>query len=108
MSGPTPVKLEKVDEKTLRIEWSDGLRSDYPVRLLRQLCPCAGCVDEVTGERTLDPDAVPADVKPLQIQPVGKYALGIRWSDGHDTGIYSFDLLRNIHFVEMGPGAREE
>ncbi|MBN2489626.1 MAG: DUF971 domain-containing protein [Planctomycetes bacterium] len=97
MADVRPIRLHKLDEDTLGIDWSDGVSARYPVRLLRQRCPCAVCVDEVSGERTLDPEAVAAGVRPVEIKPVGRYALHIRWSDGHETGIYSYDLLRALH-----------
>ena len=62
--------------------------------MLRQLCPCAGCVDELTGVRTLRPEAVDEGVYPTAIHYVGRYALQFVWSDGHSTGIYTFDRLR--------------
>ena len=49
-----------------------------------------------TGERTLDPFTVLDSVRPLRIDPVGRYAIKITWTDGHDTGIYSFDHLRSL------------
>ena len=51
-------------------------------------------MDEVSGRKILDDDRVPADVRVLGLNPVGNYAVEIRWSDGHDTGIYPFDRLR--------------
>jgi len=80
----------------VRIEWADGHRSVYANHDLRCACSCAGCVDERTGERTLQPGRVPADVKALGIRLVGNYALEFEWSDGHRTGIYSFTLLRRL------------
>jgi DUF971 family protein len=102
-----PSRIHKVDEHTLGIDWSDGIEAKYPVRLLRQRCPCAECVDEMTGRRTLDPATVPEDVKPVEITPVGRYAFLIKWSDGHATGIYSYELLREILFelLQAGEGA---
>ncbi len=93
---PRLLGIYKVDEKTLGLSWSDGWESAIPVRLLRLGCPCAECVDEISGKRTLDPARVPEDVKPVTIQPVGAYALKFVWSDGHDSGIYSFDTLREL------------
>ena len=98
MSHERPARLHKIDEETLGIDWSDGVLARYPVRVLRLRCPCATCVDEITGQPRLVPDSVPEDVRPVSIQPVGKYALHIQWSDGHTTGIYSFELLREIFF----------
>ena len=50
------------------------------------------------GERPelLQDERVPQDVEALELQPVGNYAVGIRWSDGHDTGIYAFERLRHL------------
>jgi DUF971 family protein len=84
------------DARRLRIVWDDGAVSEYEPRLLRQLCPCAGCVDEMTGIRTLRPDTVPEGIYPEAIHYVGRYALQFVWSDGHDTGIYTFEYLRRV------------
>lgn len=88
--GPTE------DEARLRIAWKDGVTSEYEPRELRLLCPCAGCVDEMTGVRTLRPESVDTHVYPTAIHYVGRYALQFMWSDGHSTGIYSFEYLRDI------------
>jgi len=82
------------DATRLRIEWRDGAVSLFAPRALRLRCPCAGCVEEMTGERILVPEMVPEDVYPKAIDWVGRYALRFAWSDGHDTGIYPFDYLR--------------
>jgi DUF971 family protein len=88
--GPTP------DGARLRIEWGDGAASELDPRTLRLLCPCAGCVDEMTGVRTLRPETVDEDVYPTAIHYVGRYALQFVWSDGHSTGIYTFEYLREL------------
>lgn len=84
------------DGTRLRIAWEDGHVSEYVPRLLRIRCPCAGCVDEMTGIRTLRPESVPEDVYPVAIHYVGRYALQFDWSDGHATGIYPFEFLRRL------------
>ncbi len=63
-------------------------------RELRLACPCAQCVDEISGRPILDHTGVPADVRPVHLALVGAYGLRIHWSDGHATGIYTFDFLR--------------
>ena len=88
------IRLQQVDPRTLGLIWSDGHESQVPVRDLRIQCPCAHCVDEMTGERILDEELVLPDIHPVQITPVGRYALRVNWSDGHDTGIYTFAFLR--------------
>ncbi|MDP6763027.1 MAG: DUF971 domain-containing protein [Planctomycetota bacterium] len=82
------------DPSRVRIEWSDGHVTTYLPSQLRGLCPCAGCVNEVTGVRTHDPAGVPEDLTQTNLRLVGHYALTLRFSDGHDTGIFPFDALR--------------
>jgi DUF971 family protein len=84
------------DGARLRITWKDGAVSELAPRLLRLRCPCAGCVDEMTGVRRLLPDMIPVDVYPESIQYVGRYALQFMWSDGHSTGLYPFEFLRKL------------
>jgi len=93
MSMVAPVEIGRANLFDIKVKWQDGHESVYPARHLRFNCPCAACVDEVTGKRR--PTAVvPENVKPLGIQLVGNYAITIQWSDGHHTGIYAFDRLR--------------
>jgi DUF971 family protein len=63
---------------------------------LRFECPCATCVDEITGKRTLKRESLSLSVKPLKIEPVGRYGIVVKWSDGHNTGMYHFDRLYQI------------
>src|SRR5262249_62287175 len=74
----------------------DGRASRYAFRELRLACPCALCVDEWTGAPRLDPATVPANVRPLDVKSVGRYALQFSWSDGHNSGIYTYDRLRSL------------
>ncbi len=63
-------------------------------RELRLACPCAQCVDEMSGRPILDPAVVPDDVRPVHLALIGAYGLRVSWSDGHSTGIYTFDFLQ--------------
>lgn len=92
----TPAQIVQRDARTLAIEWADGETSLIDVRALRLACGCARCIDEWSGQPLLSPDDVPSDVVPQAIQSVGRYAIGIQWSDGHDTGIYPFERLRAL------------
>lgn len=92
----TPVGFKKSDDKTMSVLWQDGKQMDFGVRDLRLACPCAQCVEETTGKILLDPATVADDVLPEVVVTVGSYAVSIGWTDGHETGIYSFDLLRSI------------
>ena len=93
----TPVDVGPTEDGSqLRIRWKDHAVSDYQPRYLRLSCPCAGCVDERTGRPLIDPGRIPMDVHPLSVEYVGEYALRFDWSDGHRTGIYPWDYLREI------------
>ena len=91
-----PAELIQSSPTELGIQWSDGHRSRYAVRNIRLNCHCANCVDEWTREKRIDEASIPADIKPKKISSVGRYALNFVWSDGHDTGIYTFDQLRAL------------
>lgn len=89
------------DAAGLHLLWADGERRVIPARDLRIACPCAACRDEMTGRPLLDPASVPLNVAPTRIWSVGNYALGMTFSDGHGSGIYSFSLLRQMEGVEF-------
>ena len=91
-----PLEIKQADGRTLAIRWQDSHESAYPCDYLRKLCRCAGCIDEWSGERRMDPNTIPEDVHPLGLQGVGRYGIRINWSDGHNTGIYTFQYLREI------------
>ena len=88
-----PFAINRRDDG-LKIEWDQsGHEGFYPARLLRLACPCAGCVEEMSGRPLLDPAAVSADIRPVSVALVGAYGIKIHWSDGHSTGIYTFEQL---------------
>jgi DUF971 family protein len=100
--NPQPTKLEITADNRLRIAWSDGTIRDYTFRELRDACPCATCRES----RNAPPEPPPllpivseADTRPLRIvamKPVGNYAYSIDFSDGHNTGIYTLESLREL------------
>jgi ATP-binding protein involved in chromosome partitioning len=93
MSLPTPHAINRRDAGIL-IEWDTaGHEAWYPARALRLACPCAACIDEMSGRPLLDPSSVPAEVRPVSLELVGAYGLKVHWSDGHATGIYTFERL---------------
>lgn len=92
MQAP-PYRITRRDDG-LAIEWKRGdMPLLYPARGLRLSCPCAECVEEMTGRPLLDPAAVAADISPLGVALVGGYGIKVTWSDGHSTGIYTFERL---------------
>ncbi|MFK7909534.1 MAG: DUF971 domain-containing protein [Akkermansiaceae bacterium] len=83
----------------LALAWGDGSEDYIQMESLRKHCPCAVCQGE--------PDAMGRVLKPsvnhtdrsfqlISLKQVGGYALQLKWADGHSTGIYTFDLLRNL------------
>ena len=90
----TPVEIRRVDDREIHIAWADGHRTVFTNNHLRECCPCAACVNEFTGQRMLDPASVSPDIRAEAIELVGRYAIKIRWSDRHATGIYTFQKLR--------------
>ena len=87
----------------LRIAWSDGQVNDFDVVELRRSCRCANCVDELTGAQILHPSQVGEDVRPQTIRQVGNYAFQVNWTDGHTSGIFTFDYLRQLAEVPDAP-----
>jgi DUF971 family protein len=93
-----PVVLTEVrrlpEERLVRLTWSDGHVAAYGYDTLRGWCPCAGCQGHSNLKITFHPPARPVTVE--SIQPVGNYAISIAFSDGHGTGIYRYDFLREL------------
>ena len=91
----TPREIRRLGVHALRIVWDDGHESEYRNDFLRERCPCAECRQRpvrtlpVVNERR-------EELYPVQIGVVGRYALSLQWSDGHDTGIYSYQTLRGL------------
>jgi DUF971 family protein len=95
---PTGVKADR-EKRILTIEWNDGHVSDYPFAGLRAVCPCAECKGGHANmgappDRRVVRDTEDPDLNVESIEQVGSYALTFRWSDGHSTGIYTWEYLR--------------
>ena len=97
-----PREIMQEGDGALRITWADGRICHLSAPHLRRACPCAQCVNEWTGERMLRPESIPDTLVIADISLVGRYALNFKWSDGHETGIYSFRYLRSL--CEEGAG----
>jgi DUF971 family protein len=93
---PSPTRIEKHSPTDILLGWNDGAQYTLAFTELRFACPCAHCIDEHTGEQILQRTDVSADVHPTAVAIVGRYAAQIRWSDGHETGIYHFDRLHDL------------
>jgi DUF971 family protein len=99
----TARKLNLKKDEKLEVDFADGHRCTYTISYLRSMCPCAMCktVREEQSKRkktslTILPGNYSGDLKATSAEMVGNYALKIAFSDGHDTGIYSFTYLREI------------
>jgi DUF971 family protein len=80
--------------RTTEIDWADGHKGVYPHEVLRGYCPCAGCQGH-TGDISFVETS--GDQQQLDdIEPVGGYALSLKWFDGHASGIYSYRYLRAL------------
>jgi DUF971 family protein len=103
---PQKVRVDKTGGTGVEIDWRDGHKSAWNFAWLRDACPCATCHDEreKSGRSPGAPKPKPqtllpmyeAPARPLETTPVGKYALRFKWSDGHESGIYSWDYLRRV------------
>jgi len=91
-----PVQIIEESDNAISIVWSDDAETRYSAPELRRSCPCATCVNEWTGEKILDRATIPDDLTITSTSIVGRYALNFHFSDGHDTGIFSFKYLRDI------------
>jgi ATP-binding protein involved in chromosome partitioning len=91
-----PQDIKMNSDGNLVVMWPDGHEGLHTPYNLRIACACAQCVDEDTGERTLDIKQVPLDIKITGVNPVGRYGISITFSDGHNTGIYIFDRMRGL------------
>ena len=90
-SPPLSIKSRQ-QEGVLELQWSHGTYR-LPFRFLRGRCPCASCVDEVSGVRVVDVEDVPIVIAPTNIQFSGNYAIKITWNDRHDTGLFTWEYL---------------
>jgi DUF971 family protein len=92
------LKLEKA--RQLEVDWDDGTQSIYPIAYLRKFCPCAACkVDRENQKKSRLHVMSSFSEGPVTVssaEKVGNYALKLNWSDGHASGIYSYEYLRDI------------
>jgi DUF971 family protein len=91
-----PTQIVEESDSSVSIKWSDDIETLYTAPQLRRSCPCATCVNEWTGQKILKDDQVADTLTYTSISIVGRYALSFHFSDGHNTGIYSFDYLRKL------------
>ncbi len=100
---PYPTSLQIIEPDGLLIEWSDGQKRQYGFAELRKSCPCATCREKQTEQAAQPSTALPVlspqETQPIRVsamKPVGNYAYSIDFSDGHDTGIFTLEHLREL------------
>ena len=93
---PLPVEIKKTGPREITIWWDDGHLSVYTTHYLRSECTCARCVSEVTGLRILDPNTVAPDLTITGAEHVGRYGVRFVFTDRHDSGIYTWERLREL------------
>jgi DUF971 family protein len=98
-----PEAIDLNEQNEIVITWPGGPKVVIAAARLRDACPCAECIEEGTGRKILDPADIPADIRALQIVPVGNYAVQIKWSDGHGSGIYTWETLRQVSGLREPP-----
>lgn len=100
-----PVQIQRENDEYIVIDWSDGQKRKYSVKSLRQNCPCASCATEVHKEQEKPANPMELRVIPLSqtkpirllgMKPVGHYAYDLQFSDGHNSGIYTFEILLKL------------
>jgi DUF971 family protein len=114
---PAKVRVQKTEGTGVAIDWKDGHQSSWNFKWLRNACPCATCNEERTKSGreigTPKPKAggplvmYEAPPRPLEVTPVGKYAIRFKWNDGHESGIYSWDYLRRVCVCDQCLSQRE-
>ena len=107
---PVKVRVKKTEGTGVEIDWADGQRSSWTFPFLRLACPCATCHEEREKDGRAPGVAKPkpktllamyeAPPRPVEVTPVGKYALRFKWTDGHESGIYSWEYLRRLKAAE--------
>jgi len=105
VASTTPIAVRlKLPDNVLEIDWEDGVSSRYDGAYLRFVCPCAGCRGHGPGQVPEPTWAQCKDVRMAGAEAVGAYAIRLKLSDQHESGIYSWDFLREH---DPGPGSTQ-
>ena len=108
---PIPLSIKRTPDQYLKITWNDDHSTRFPLRYLRDKCPCAVCSGETDlfGRRIMpaqQPEDKPGKYNLVQIELVGNYAMTFVWGDGHTNGIYSWQYILGLE--EEGDSAAIE
>lgn len=94
-------KISCPEQYLIETVWSDGFAATIKTEAFRNACPCADCNEEKAKNESKSGFISLANLKPgknalAKIETVGNYAITPIWKDGHDTGIYPYDMIRQI------------
>jgi DUF971 family protein len=90
-----PLKIKVIDGIKLYILWDDNVQNLIELKKLREICPCAFCNAKREEKKgNLIPIYNKSELTITDISIVGNYALKLTWEDGHNTGLYGYDMLR--------------
>lgn len=84
------------DAKMITLKWNNGRVWKVDNKVLRASCQCALCINEMTGEKLIDESKIRPDIAATQITPLGNYAIGVTWNDGHSSGIYPYKTIEKL------------
>ncbi len=84
------------DGKFITLKWSNGRIWTVANKELRASCQCALCINEMTGAKIIDPAKIKSDIAATQVTPLGNYAIGVTWNDGHSSGIYPYKRIEEL------------
>lgn len=107
MDAPENIAVDR-SARSFVIDWPGGRTDRIAFVDLRRDCPCAACVSELTGQRLLNPDTVSESIEPTAVDLAGNYALRIHWSDGHNTGLFTWPHLQRLGEQLAGPNTAVE
>ncbi len=100
MENYYPVQIKKTENNSLSVKWNDDKFTEISLTKLRDECPCVNCKGESVIFESYIPIKSPFKAQGFyeidKIESIGNYAISIKWKDGHDTGIYSWDILRKL------------
>lgn len=84
------------DGKAITLKWNNGRIWKVGNKELRASCQCALCINEMTGAKMIDETKIRGDIAATQVTPLGNYAIGVTWNDGHSSGIYPYKNIERL------------
>lgn len=100
-----PTRIEQTSSTELTVSWPDEVTHRISLETLRDNCPCAGCKGETILGKHFSPVKLPQFAPGMyelhDMQTVGNYAVQVFWNDGHATGIYTWEYLRELGGSDM-------